>query len=58
MNERILEHWDIAVDLLPLFLDHPDGLALLALLCNAGVRFPVFSTARFTILVSIGSVKV
>jgi hypothetical protein len=25
---------------------------------RSGVRFPVFSTARFTILVSIGSVKV
>ncbi len=35
---RILEHWDLPVDLLPLFLDHPDGLALLALLCNAGAK--------------------
>ncbi len=38
MNERILEHWNIAADLLPLFLDHGDGLAVLALLCNAGAK--------------------
>ncbi len=38
MNERILDHWNIPADLLPLFLDHPDGLALLALLCNASAK--------------------
>jgi hypothetical protein len=38
MNERIQEHWDIVADLLPLFLDEGDGLALLALLCNAGAK--------------------
>jgi hypothetical protein len=34
----ILEHWNIPIDLLALFLDHSDGLALLALLCDAGAK--------------------
>ncbi len=40
VNRQVLNtgnntHW---ADLLPLFLDHPDGLAALALLCNAGAK--------------------
>jgi hypothetical protein len=38
VNELILAHWGIPADLLPLFLDTMDGLALLALLCNAGAK--------------------
>jgi hypothetical protein len=36
--QLILEHWNIPIHLLALFLDHPDGLAALALLCNAGAK--------------------
>jgi hypothetical protein len=34
----ILTHWHIPPALLPLFLDRADGLAALALLCNAGAK--------------------
>jgi hypothetical protein len=36
--QPILEHWNIPIDLLPLFLDDEDGLAALALLCNADAK--------------------
>jgi hypothetical protein len=34
----ILTHWSISPASLPLFLAHPDGIAALALLCNAGAK--------------------
>lgn len=36
--ERILQHWNIPITTLPLFLDTADGTALLALLANAGAK--------------------
>ena len=36
--ERILQHWNIPITTLPLFLDDADGAATLALLANAGAK--------------------
>lgn len=36
--ERILQHWNIPITTLPLFLDDADGTAALALLANAGAK--------------------
>lgn len=36
--ERILQHWNIPITILPLFLDDADGHAVLALLANAGAK--------------------
>lgn len=36
--DQILSHWNIPPRLLPLFRDTPDGLAVLALLANAGAK--------------------
>jgi hypothetical protein len=36
--QLILEHWNIPTALLPMFTNDPDGLAVLALLCNAGAK--------------------
>lgn len=36
--ERILQHWNIPITTLPLFLDDADGTAVLALLANAGAK--------------------
>jgi hypothetical protein len=37
-TSTILTHWHIPPALLPRFLDRADGLAALALLCNAGAK--------------------
>lgn len=36
--EHILQHWNIPITTLPLFLDDADGTAVLALLANAGAK--------------------
>lgn len=36
--EHILQHWNIPITTLPLFLDDADGSAVLALLANAGAK--------------------
>ena len=36
--QDILSHHQIDPSLLPLFLDHADGVAALALLCNAAAK--------------------